>query len=60
MNFKEFAIKNVVRNTRAYFAYFLSSTISAALLFSFTMLVLHPNLDVTIFPEYLRKAFKLT
>ncbi|HDK7139415.1 TPA: ABC transporter permease [Clostridium botulinum] len=60
MNFREFSTKNVVRNIRAYFAYLLSSTISAALLFSFTMLVLHPNLDVTIFPIYLQKAFEMT
>ncbi|KEJ04309.1 ABC transporter permease [Clostridium botulinum A2B7 92] len=60
MNFKEFSAKNVVRNIRAYFAYLLSSTISAALLFSFTMLVLHPNLEVATFPIYLQKAFKLT
>ncbi|KEJ03533.1 ABC transporter permease [Clostridium botulinum] len=60
MNFREFSTKNVVRNIRAYFAYLLSSTISAALLFSFTMLVLHPNLDVTTFPIYLQKAFNIT
>ncbi|HIG0361737.1 ABC transporter permease [Clostridium sporogenes] len=60
MNFREFSTINVVRNIRAYFAYLLSSTISAALLFSFTMLVLHPNLDVTIFPMYLQKAFNIT
>ncbi|MFV3012494.1 ABC transporter permease [Clostridium botulinum] len=60
MNFREFCTKNVVRNIRAYFAYLLSSTISAALLFSFTMLVLHPNLDVTTFPIYLQKAFNIT
>ncbi|MBU5301086.1 ABC transporter permease [Clostridium sporogenes] len=60
MNFREFSTRNVVRNIRAYFAYLLSSTISAALLFSFTMLVLHPNLDVTIFPMYLQKAFNIT
>ncbi|MGO5073196.1 ABC transporter permease [Clostridium sporogenes] len=60
MNFREFSTRNVVRNIRAYFAYLLSSTISAALLFSFTMLVLHPNLDVTMFPMYLQKAFQMT
>ncbi|BDB00252.1 ABC transporter permease [Clostridium botulinum] len=60
MNFREFSTKNVVRNIRAYFAYLLSSTISAALLFSFTMLVLHPNLDVATLPIYLQKAFNIT
>lgn len=60
MNFREFATKNVMRNMRGYFGYFLSSTISAALLFSFTMLILHPNIDVTIFPEYLQIGLGLT
>ncbi|EPY6469864.1 ABC transporter permease [Clostridium sporogenes] len=60
MNFREFSTRNVVRNIRAYFAYLLSSIISAALLFSFTMLVLHPNLNIAIFPMYLQKAFNIT
>ncbi|EPY2305960.1 FtsX-like permease family protein [Clostridium sporogenes] len=60
MNFREFSTRNVVRNIRAYFAYLLSSTISAALLFSFTMIVLHPNLNIAIFPMYLQKAFNIT
>ncbi|WP_434305797.1 ABC transporter permease [Clostridium botulinum] len=60
MNFREFSTRNVVRNIRAYFAYLLSSTISAALLFSFTMLVLHPNLNVATFPMYLQRAFSIT
>lgn len=60
MNFRQFATKNVLRNIRAYFGYFLSSTISAALLFSFTMLVMHPNLDIKSFPLYLQSGFNLT
>lgn len=60
MNFRQFATKNVLRNIRAYFGYFLSSTISAALLFSFTMLVMHPDLNIIILPEHLQQSFKLT
>jgi putative ABC transport system permease protein len=60
MDFREFAARNVIRNVRAYFAYFLSSTISAALLFSFTMLILHPNLNIAVFPEYLQEGIRLT
>ncbi|GAA0068657.1 ABC transporter permease [Clostridium sardiniense] len=60
MNFRQFATKNVLRNIRAYFGYFLSSTISAALLFSFTMLVMHPDLNINILPEHLQQGFKLT
>lgn len=60
MNFREFAAKNVHRNVKAYFAYFLSSSISAALLFSFTMIILHPNLGAIDLPEYLIKALNIT
>lgn len=60
MNFKEFAIKNVHRNMRAYFAYFLSSSISAALLFSFTMIIFHPNFITVNLPQYLTKALNIT
>jgi len=60
MNFREFAAKNVHRNVKAYFAYFLSSSISAALLFSFTMIILHPNLGTIDLPEYLIKALNIT
>lgn len=59
MNFKEFATKNVVRNIKAYFAYFLSSCISAGILFLFTMFMLHPSLDTKIFPEYIQSALIL-
>ena len=60
MNFREFATKNVYRNIKAYFAYFLSSSISAALLFSFTMIILHPGFEVGILPTYLQKALYMT
>ncbi|MBU5484324.1 ABC transporter permease [Clostridium sp. MSJ-11] len=60
MNLREFATKNVQRNAKAYFAYFLSSTISAALLFSFTMLVFHPDFDVSLFPQHIKNSFYVT
>ncbi|WP_097027796.1 FtsX-like permease family protein [Clostridium peptidivorans] len=60
MNLREFAIKNVQRNAKAYFAYFLSSTISAALLFSFTMLILHPDFKVSSFPQHIRNTLYVT
>ena len=60
MNFIQFATKNVLRNIRAYLGYFLSSTISAALLFSFTMLVLHPRLDISGLQTFLQAGFKMT
>lgn len=41
-------------------AIYNSSTISAALLFSFTMLILHPNLDISLYPQYLQQGIKLT
>lgn len=60
MNLREFAIKNVQRNAKAYFAYFLSSTISAALLFSFTMLILHPDFKVSSFPQHIKNTLYIT
>lgn len=59
MNMMEFATKNVYRNMKAYFAYFFSSTVSAALLFSFTMLICHPNFQVDMLPDYLQKSIVL-
>lgn len=60
MNFIEFAKKNVQRNTKAYFAYFLSSTISASLLFSFTMIIFHPDFNGSSLPNYLRNTLYMT
>ncbi|NMM65838.1 ABC transporter permease [Clostridium sp. P21] len=60
MNFKEFATKNVYRNVKAYFAYFLSSSISAALLFSFTMIIFHPKFVVLKLPGHMRNALHIT
>ncbi|KAA0780964.1 FtsX-like permease family protein [Bacillus sp. TE8-1] len=45
MKFWQFALKNVVRNSHAYFAYFLSSTFSIAVFFSFAVYVFHPQLQ---------------
>jgi len=60
MNFREFATKNVHRNIKAYFAYFLSSSISASLLFSFTMIIFHPNFKSSLLPDYLKNALNMT
>ena len=45
MNFSQFALNNVMRNIKSYLAYFLSMSISAALFFSFSMFIFHPNLN---------------
>ncbi|GMR67108.1 FtsX-like permease family protein [Bacillus sp. MN7755] len=45
MTFWQFAYKNVTRNSRAYFAYFLSSAFSIAVFFSFAVYVFHPQLQ---------------
>lgn len=60
MNLREFATKNVQRNAKAYFAYFLSSTISATLLFSFTMLIFHPGFKVDLFPQHVKNTLYVT
>ena len=58
MNLKEFAINNVKRNMKSYLGYFFSIIISSALLFSFTMFINHPNLNISEFPPYLKIALK--
>ncbi|MEH7459604.1 ABC transporter permease [Bacillus pseudomycoides] len=44
MTFWQFAFKNVTRNSRAYFAYFVSSAFSIAIFFSFAVYLFHPKL----------------
>lgn len=56
MNMMQFSSKNVFRNLKAYYAFFISSTISAALMFSFTMIILHPDFNTEMFPEALNNA----
>ncbi|BCE04541.1 FtsX-like permease family protein [Bacillus paralicheniformis] len=45
MTFLQFAYKNVVRNKRAYLAFFLSSAFSVMVFFTFAMLLFHPALE---------------
>ncbi|QWH19857.1 ABC transporter permease [Bacillus mycoides] len=45
MTFWQFAFKNVTRNSRAYFAYFLSSSFSISVFFSFAVYLFHPKLQ---------------
>ena len=45
MTFWQFAFKNVTRNSRAYFAYFLCSSFSIAIFFSFAVYLFHPRLQ---------------
>ncbi|MDR6880490.1 ABC transporter permease [Bacillus sp. 3255] len=52
MEFKQFAARNVLRNGKAYFAYFLSTLISVTLFFSLTTFILHP--DKGTFKSYIQ------
>ncbi|MFD2614413.1 FtsX-like permease family protein [Paenibacillus gansuensis] len=52
MEFKQFAARNVLRNGKTYFAYFLSTLISVTLFFSLTMFLLHP--DKGTFKSYIK------
>ncbi|MFB5251391.1 FtsX-like permease family protein [Bacillus mycoides] len=45
MTFWQFAFKNVTRNSKAYFAYFVSSAFSIMVFFSFTVYAYHPRLQ---------------
>ncbi|MBA2937168.1 ABC transporter permease [Paenibacillus sp. CGMCC 1.16610] len=45
MNFRQFAIHNVVRNKKIYMAHFLSSAFSVMIFFIFALLMFHPDLE---------------
>ncbi|NEW04810.1 ABC transporter permease [Paenibacillus sp. SYP-B3998] len=45
MNFRQFAFNNILRNKRAYMAYFLSSAFSVMIFFTYALLLFHPNLQ---------------
>ena len=60
MNFIQFALNNVKRNTKSYLGYFLSILISSTLLFSFRMFINHPDLDTSLFPNYIIAAMQVT
>ncbi|MBO7743325.1 ABC transporter permease [Paenibacillus sp. MWE-103] len=44
MNFRRFAILNVLRNKRIYMAHFLSSAFSVMIFFTYALLLFHPDL----------------
>ena len=60
MNFIQFATNNVKRNTKSYLGYFFSILISSILLFSFRMFINHPDLDTSLFPNYIIAAMQVT
>jgi putative ABC transport system permease protein len=45
MNFRQFAVNNVVRNKRTYIAHFLSSAFSVMIFFTYALLLFHPDLQ---------------
>lgn len=60
MTFTEFSINNIRRNTNSYLGYFFSMLISSSLLFSFNMFVNHPDLDISLFDDYIILTMKVT
>ncbi|BFH63316.1 FtsX-like permease family protein [Paenibacillus azoreducens] len=47
MSFLQFAFNNVKRNSRAYFAYFLSSCFMVMVFFTYALFIFHPDIDRT-------------
>ncbi len=45
MTFQQFALRNVVRNRRAYAAFFMASVFSVMVFFLFSMLLFHPSIE---------------
>ena len=60
MNFMQFALNNVKRNTKSYLGYFFSILISSTLLFSFRMFINHPDLDISSFANYIIALMNVT
>ncbi|OXM82947.1 FtsX-like permease family protein [Paenibacillus rigui] len=47
MNFPQFAFNNVRRNSRAYFAYFVSSAFMVMIFFTYAVFIYHPDITQT-------------
>lgn len=60
MNLIQFAFNNVKRNIKSYLGYFFSILISSTLLFSFRMFINHPDLDTSLFDNYIIAAMQVT
>lgn len=48
MTFRQFAYRNVIRNSRIYAAFFMASCFSVLVFFMYSMLLFHPNIDESI------------
>ncbi|MDQ0417193.1 putative ABC transport system permease protein [Croceifilum oryzae] len=48
MNFRQFAFNNVRRNTRAYSAYFLSSSFAVMIFFMYAVFIFHPDIAKSV------------
>ncbi|MFJ7731963.1 FtsX-like permease family protein [Lysinibacillus sp. NPDC097231] len=51
MTFRQFAYRNVVRNSRIYGAFFMASFFSVAVFFIYSMLMFHPDIEQGILGE---------
>ena len=60
MSFTQFALNNIKRNIKSYLGYFFSILISSTLLFSFRMFINHPDLDTSLFENYIIAAMQVT
>ncbi|SCW63444.1 putative ABC transport system permease protein [Paenibacillus tianmuensis] len=45
MSFRQFAFNNVKRNSRAYFAYFISSAFMVMIFFTYAVFIYHPRME---------------
>lgn len=48
MTFRQFAYRNVIRNSRIYAAFFMASCFSVLVFFIYSMLLFHPNIDESV------------
>src|SRR5690554_736345 len=45
MTFRQFAYRNVIRNSRIYAAFFMASVFSVMVFFLYSMLLFHPSIE---------------
>jgi len=56
MTFPQFAFKNITRNSRSYFAFYLSSSFAVMIFYMFAMFIFHPGLDTGYINSAVKKA----
>ena len=57
MNFRQFALKNVIRNKQSYSAYFFSSVFTVLIFFLYSVISFHPEVNNATLPSAVKIGF---